>query len=142
MESPEKAPPPGAGDLLLQMDIEGHEWTVLLNASEAVLSRFRIIVLELHWLPHCLDPVAWQLFDTVLDRLGRLFHVVHAHPNAQKVPLYTDGMEIPYLLEVTLLRKDRGSALRPVSRFPHPLDRSNIPGEPDMLLPVCLRGSE
>lgn len=70
------------------MVIEGHEWAALLNASEAVLLRFRIIVLELHSLPHCLDPVAWQLFDTVLDRLGRIFHIVHVHPNAQREPPY------------------------------------------------------
>ena len=136
----EKAPDASAGDLLLQMDIEGYEWIVLLNASEELLSRFRIIVLELHSLPHCLDPVVWQLVDAALDRLSRLFHVVHAHPNAQRPPLGTNGIEIPYLLEVTLLRKDRGTAQRPTSRFPHPLDRSNIPGQPDMVLPACLRG--
>jgi hypothetical protein len=37
---------PSAGDLILQMDIEGAEWPVILNASQEVLTRFRIIVLE------------------------------------------------------------------------------------------------
>jgi len=35
-------------DLLLHMDIEGAEYRNILAATDAVLGRFRIIVLELH----------------------------------------------------------------------------------------------
>ena len=136
----EKAPDEAAGDLLLQMDIEGHEWIVLLNASDHVLSRIRIMALELHGFPNCLDPLAWQLVDATLDRLGRMFHVVHAHVNADRLPLQAGGIEIPYLLEVTLLRKDRSDTSGAVTQFPHRLDRSNIPGQPDYVLPHNLRG--
>src|SRR5262245_1319680 len=38
---------PGS-DLLLQMDIEGAEYRVLNSASESLLSRFRIMVIEFH----------------------------------------------------------------------------------------------
>lgn len=136
----EKAPSEAAGDLLLQMDIEGHEWIVLLNASDHVLSRMRIMALELHGFPNCLDPLAWQLVNATLDRLGRMFHVVHAHVNADRPPLRAGGIEIPYLLEVTLLRKDRSDTSGAVTQFPHPLDRSNVLGQPDYLLPECLQG--
>src|ERR1700684_3718638 len=37
---------PASGDLILQMDIEGAEWPVLLNVSDETLRRFRIIVIE------------------------------------------------------------------------------------------------
>lgn len=129
-----------SGDLLLQMDIEGHEWAVLLNASDAVLRRFRIIVLELHGLPHCFDEVTFSLLDACLDRLNRLFHVVHAHPNNAAHPLLFGDLSIPYLLEITLLRRDRAEALRPAQEFPHRLDRPNVDGLPDLALPACLIG--
>ena len=128
------------GDLLLQMDIEGHEWAVLLNASDAVLQRFRIIVLELHGLPHCFDEVTFNLFDACLDRLNRMFHVVHAHPNNATYPLRLGDLTIPYLLEITLLRRDRAEALGYVQKFPHRLDRPNVTDIPDLTLPACLIG--
>ncbi len=128
------------GDLLLQMDIEGHEWAVLLNASDAVLQRFRIIVLELHGLPHCFDEMAFNLLDACLDRLGRIFHVVHAHPNNATHPLRFRNLTIPYLLEITLLRRDRAEALGSAQQFPHRLDRPNVANVPDLTLPACLIG--
>ena len=44
------------GDLLLQMDIEGAEYRNLLATPESVLSRFRIIVIELHRLRQFNNP--------------------------------------------------------------------------------------
>lgn len=129
-----------SGDLILQMDIEGHEWAVLLNASDAALRRFRIIVLELHGLPHCFDEMVMTLFDACLDRLGRIFHVVHAHPNNVATPLRYGDISIPYLLEVTLLRRDRANELGPAQNFPHPLDWPNVSGRPDLMLPEILKG--
>jgi hypothetical protein len=129
-----------SNDLLLQMDIEGHEWAVLLNASDAVLQRFRIIVLELHGLPHSFDDMTFNLFNACIDRLGRIFHVVHAHPNNAAKALHFDRMTIPYLLEITLLRRDRAEALRSAQTFPHPLDRPNLAGLADLLLPASLIG--
>ena len=38
-------------ELLLQMDIEGAEYETLLAASPRLLGRFRIMVIEFHWLP-------------------------------------------------------------------------------------------
>jgi len=60
---------PPQGDLILQMDIEGAEWSVLLNASEAILDRFRIVVLELHYLEHMRDRVSHEVMTAVFERL-------------------------------------------------------------------------
>src|SRR5690606_27122638 len=70
------------GDLLLQMDIEGAEYRTLLSVPDDTLARFRIIVIEVHWLAFIqsalvLDNVMAPFFR----KLGRLFSVVHAHPN-------------------------------------------------------------
>ena len=71
---------PSAGDLILQMDIEVAEWPVILNVSEEVLTRFRIIVLELHFLERLFDEVDFKFMAAALDRLLRAFQIVHLHP--------------------------------------------------------------
>jgi hypothetical protein len=80
------------GDLILQMDIEGAEWPVLLNVSDEVLRRFRIIVIELHSLERLIDEVGFKLMFAALDRLLRQFHVVHIQPNNVTWPLHARGL--------------------------------------------------
>ena len=48
-------------ELLLQMDIEGAEYETLLAASPRLLGRFRIMVIELHWLPQLWDEPFFAL---------------------------------------------------------------------------------
>jgi hypothetical protein len=127
---------PGAGDLLLQMDIEGAEYPVLLNASEEVLKRFRIIIIELHSLDRLIDPVGFALITSALDRLLKHFRVVHIHPNNNVLPLRGAGLTIPRMLEITFLRRDRVQAMGFARQFPHPLDRRNLPNRPDLVLPA------
>jgi hypothetical protein len=52
---------PSSDDLILQMDIEGAEWHVLLNVSRDTLRRFRIIVIELHDLERLMDKHAFVI---------------------------------------------------------------------------------
>jgi hypothetical protein len=132
-----KAYAPPTGDLILQMDIEGAEWPVLLNVSDEVLSRFRIIVLELHFLGRLLDQVGFDFMFASLDRLLRRYHVVHLHPNNIVSPVTASGLTIPRLLEVTLLRNDRARPTGYAKRFPHPLDRQNLTDRSDYVLPAC-----
>jgi hypothetical protein len=126
---------PPDGDLLLQMDVEGAEWYIFLNVSEAILNRFRIIVVELHSLNRLIDKTGFNLMSTMLDRLLRQFHVVHNHPNNSARPLTARGLTIPPLLEVTLLRNDRAHPHGYAKQFPHPLDCKNQPDRPDVILP-------
>lgn len=132
---------PSAGDLLLQMDIEGAEWPVLLNASTEVLSRFRIIVIELHDLERLMDKHALQIVQAVFARLCQDFHVVHNHPNNYGKSVRKGNLVIPRVLEMTLLRKDRAEATGFASTFPHPLDRTNAPDQPDVALPAAWYGA-
>jgi hypothetical protein len=125
---------PGTGDLLLQMDIEGSEWGALANISEATLGRFRIIVLELHELGRLFY---FQLYRQVLTRLLLTYHVVHLHANNAGSILNFGDFQIPELLEVTFLRKDRSECLDKVWQLPHPLDKDNVRGLPSIRLPRC-----
>lgn len=127
---------PTEGDLLLQMDIEGSEWAVLLNASDKTLQRFRVIVLELHDLDRLIDKVGFMLLGRALDRLLTEFHVVHIHPNNYDGVVRKKDLVIPRVIEATFLRKDRAAVTGYASEFPHPLDRTNQPRRPDIALPA------
>lgn len=128
------------GDLLLQMDIEGAEWEVLLATPSDLLRRFRIMVIEFHHLHRLFDGFSGRLLTAALRKVLADFHVVHAHPNNAAAVETRGGLTIPRLLEVTFLRKDRGiGEFR--SDFPHRLDRDNT-DRPTVPLPRSMWRSQ
>lgn len=128
-------PPNLGGDLILQMDIEGAEFDVLATARDETLARFRIAVIEFHG-GHRLDrPSVRRRWLRCLTRLAGIFDVVHLHPNNCCGIANVDGFQVPRVMEVTLLRKDRTKARRPVAKLPNPLDQPNLTDRPDIVLP-------
>ena len=126
------------GDLLLQIDIEGAEYRNLLSASAEALSRFRIIVIEVHAMWAIQDA---DILRTVLApffrKLSDIFVPVHAHPNNCCGEFTIPGTEIriPNVLELTYLRKDRAADAKYPPLLPHPDDVSrNVPAKPPMFL--------
>lgn len=132
----ERHAPPEAGDLLLQMDIEGAEYGVIDNADRSLLRRFRIVVVEFHHLDTIGQPFACRRIAEALAKLRLDFVPVHLHPNNYAGLVRIGGLRVPPLLEVTYLRKDRCPGAVP-SRypFPHPLDRDNVPRKRSVVLP-------
>lgn len=124
------------GDLLLQMDIEGAEYSVLLATTPDALRRFRIIVVEVHQLDGLFDRGRFRFFASFFRKLLHDFHVVHLHPNNRGVRVSGRVVTVPELLELTLLRRDRASELCPVKvgELPHPLDRPNVRDAPELTL--------
>lgn len=128
---------PFRGDLILQMDIEGAEYDVILDTSNDTWRRFRIVVIEFHGLDRQLGhPVALRWLRAAVIKLRKTFDVVHLHPNNTSAPVRVAGHDIPPVLEVSLLRRDRTGEAVPAMRFPHPLDATNVPGQPDHALPA------
>jgi len=133
----DRCAPGTSADLLLQMDIEGAEYLVLLDTPLATLLRFRLIVIEFHELQRILLRDALPFVRQAFQKLTRHFHVVHIHPN-NNVPLVTRGdLAVPPVCEFTFVRKDLGTALGSADAFPHPLDTPNSPAYPDIVLPEC-----
>jgi hypothetical protein len=125
-------------NLLLQMDIEGAEYEVLLSSSLALLRRFRIIVLEAHHIEQLLTATGFTLIKAVFDKLYEAgFEVVHAHPNNSMRPITYGDFVIPQVMEFSFLRKDRAMRATPTHSFPHPLDRPNDVSKADYPLPDC-----
>lgn len=93
-------------DLMLQMDIEGAEYSVLLNMSERLQSRFRIIIVEFHGLQNIWENNFRLNFDSLLSKLLLTHEIVHVHPNNSADLDSRFGVEIPCMLEFTFFRKD------------------------------------
>ncbi|MCH9664688.1 MAG: FkbM family methyltransferase [Gammaproteobacteria bacterium] len=128
------------GDLILQIDIEGYEYEVFDSIGDKTLNKFRIIVAEFHDLGNLLTyqrHSKGSIIHKVFKKLAKNFSVVHIHPNNANPSHLWGEYEVPNLLEVTFLRKDRIHSQKPVKTFPHPLDRDNVNGHPKLVLPKC-----
>jgi hypothetical protein len=132
-----EAPP---GDLLLQMDIESAEYRVLAAASDALLRRFRIIVVEFHELDHLFSRFSFVAMKAAFDKLLATHAVVHLHPNNCIQAVRRKDLIVPPLMEFTFYRKDRmpNGAAVPL-KFPHELDAHCVPTRPPIPLPQCWR---
>jgi hypothetical protein len=123
-------------DLLLQMDIEGAEFCVLLSTPTEILQRFRIMIVEFHSFYKMANPEQFTLMLKVFTKLLGIFEVAHVHPNNYGGSVFIRGFEVPRMLEITLLRKDRVKRKRPIAATPHPLDRKNVVGKGELVLPA------
>ena len=125
-----------SGDLLLQMDIEGAEFDVLLSLSPGLLSQFRIMVIEFHHLEQLWNGPWFSIVSDVFRKLLTTHSVVHIHPNNCCGSFASQALEIPLVAEFTFYRNDRIRDGSFASRFPHPLDWNNT-DKPTLRLPTC-----
>jgi hypothetical protein len=123
-------------ELLLQMDIEGGEYETLLATSPSLLTRFRILIVEFHWLAELWGEPFFAVASSTFRKLLQTHSIVHIHPNNCCGSVTSDGIEIPRIAEFTLLRNDRARSRRFRTDFPHPLDRPNVAKAP-LDLPAC-----
>jgi hypothetical protein len=128
---------PGSDNCILQMDIEGAEYDVLFDVSAETLQKFRILIIEFHHLDNLMLAGDFKLFDLIFKKITKYFDVVHNHPNNCAPPYQYGNFEIPPIMELTFLRKDRVKQRTPATRFPHPLDHKNVDDMKDFALPTC-----
>ena len=124
-------------DLILQMDIEGAEWSVLNSTHPNILKRFRIIILEVHSMDGLFDPLFFRQIDDVFTLLRSDFEIVHIHPNNTSKVIHCNGYSVPSVMEFTFLRRDRLSSIERNYTFPNDLDAPNVPSLADYPLPDC-----
>ncbi len=124
------------GDLLLQMDIEGAEYEVILSTPDDLLDQFRILVIEFHSLHKLFDPFCYRLIAAAFQKLLRTFYVAHIHPNNSCEIAKRGKIEIPGMMEFTFLNRKRVDRTSPQTKFPHELDCDNFPSR-TMPLPRC-----
>lgn len=138
----EELAPDEKDDLMLQMDIEGAEYRNILQTSDKVLKRFRIIIVEVHHLGVVRNSQKFEVnLDPFLKRLNERFICVHAHPNNCCGDFIIPGTNInlPHVYELTFLRRDRFNEKNLSSwhepMMPHPLDiKRNVNTKPPIFL--------
>ena len=128
------------GDRILQMDIEGAEYRVLLDLSEDMLKSFRIMVVEFHHLDRMFAKFPLRIIKATFQKLLRYHHVVHIHPNNVSGSSTRGEIKIPQTMEFTFYRKDRATVLKDKKlQFPHALDRDNTSNRSSLNLPPCFQ---
>jgi hypothetical protein len=126
-----------SGDMILQMDIEGCEYEVILSTPDSLLDQFRIMTIEFHHLNNLFDPFAFRIFSACFEKLLQHFHVAHIHPNNFRGSVKFGEIEIPEVMEFTFYNKRRVTTAKPQRIFPHRLDIENKTSYPSMPLPKC-----
>ena len=94
-------------DLILQMDIEGSEYPVILDTPLKTLDKFRIMIIEFHDLDLLFNYQSFELYNSIMNKILTKFSVVHLHPNNCCGTYVFKDIEIPKVLEITFLNKNR-----------------------------------
>jgi len=133
----EKPGAAGDDDLLLQMDIEGAEFDVLIESDSALLRRFRMMVIEFHGMERVFERHSLPLMRALFAKLHRDFAIVHMHANNCCGIAKCRDVAIPRVFEITYLRRDRlpAQAVTGELTLPHALDRPNVADTPDIAMP-------
>jgi hypothetical protein len=125
-------------DMILQMDIEGGEYDVLIETSSEVLEKFRILIIEFHFFGQIYSKSGFELVSACLYKLLKSFNIVHIHPNNCSKLIKLENYSVPQVLEFTFHRKDRAKFFKnELLSFPHPLDKDNQPSKKSVILPEC-----
>jgi len=89
--------------VMLQMDIEGGEWSVLKEVTNRDLQKFQMIILELHNLEKLLVDEFQVDYTNVLNKLTATHFCSHFHVNNAGGFFFYRGKRFPQVVEVTLL---------------------------------------
>lgn len=123
-----------SNDILLKFDTEGAEWACLPTISPDLLKHFRIIACELHGLNNLQVPDFLHQVTAMMDTLTHSHTVVHLHANNCCGMSLVEGIPVPAVVELTLLRNDRSSFGFSNEPIPGPLDFPNMTDRPDLVL--------
>jgi hypothetical protein len=120
---------------LLKFDVEGCEWDNLCALLPHDLFCYRQIICEVHGLSSLYEMA---FFEKVKEATNRLLHShipIHAHVNNYGTLALIEGVVIPDVIEVSLLRRDLDDFAAYSGPLPCPLDFPNCPDRPDYYFP-------
>lgn len=121
-------------DLILKCDIEGHEWRMLADAPDALLRKFRQIVIECHGFSHLDQPANAAIMPLGIAALTRHHRVIHVHGNNNSAYAIVGSVPVPATLEISLARCSSYDLEISNEIFPTELDRPCWSGRADYAL--------
>lgn len=127
-----------ATNLLLQMDIAGGEYDVLVYENSQTLASFSAMVIEFHNLQKLFEKDFLKMVSAIFEKIYKNFSICHVHPNNCCDIASLDGIKIPRIVEVTFIRNDLVDKLANDNRvsLPHPLDFKNVDKNDDIAMPI------
>ncbi|WP_417708326.1 FkbM family methyltransferase [Roseibium aggregatum] len=121
-------------DMLLKLDIEGHEWSVFAELPSETLSKFTQIAVECHGFDRIQKLPWFRTTKEALENLYKTHQVVHIHGNNNSQLRVLGGFPMPKTFELTLLRRDICDFTACSRVFPTELDQPNNPNFADHFL--------
>ena len=123
-----------SNNLLLQMDIEGCEYSSIISIPEEQLKKFKIIVIEFHDLDRLIKArFLNHIFMPVMNKILEYFDCVHAHGNNNCGIVEMAEIKVPKVIELSFYRKDLNIGKKE-KLIPHPLDILNVSSLPPLIL--------
>jgi hypothetical protein len=121
-------------NMMLKMDIEGHEWPVIAATDTDQLARFSQIVCELHYFQGLAELDYRRQIYQGLKKLHEDYRVVHVHANIVGGTTNIGNVIFPNVLEVTFANRNVYEIEDTDELFPSPLDICCDPNQADMFL--------
>lgn len=122
-------------EILLQIDIEGDEYSVIPSIQTSSIKQTKILIVEFHHLTRILNKDYQKYIISCFERILEYFYPVHLHVNNSSYILKQDNLEIPHLLEATFINKKFVNKYEFVDRFPNKLDRPCIAERKEIVVP-------
>ena len=91
--------------IMLQMDIEGSEWSILGDISDSELQSISCLVIELHGLSLMWNYYVGYHAQKTISKLLRVFNVAYVKANPAGSSFVANGLLLPELLEITFVNK-------------------------------------
>jgi ribosomal protein S26 len=123
--------------LLLQMDIEGSEITIINHSNDNLLKKFSILIIEVHYLNALSTKSGLKLFDKFFSKILKNFYIYHMHANnccgLNKIHEY----DIPTVLEFGFINKELIKFKKLLKyKLPHKLDYKCVADKKDIKIPT------
>lgn len=124
-------------NMILQMDIEGSEYDVLMFEDSSTLSKFSTMIIEFHHLQKMFEQDFLRMVSAVFEKIYKDFSICHVHPNNCCGVASLDGIDIPCVIEVTFIRNDLVHELcnKNSITLPHRFDHKNVAENQDIKMP-------
>tara|TARA_Y100000589_G_C27119615_1_gene615820 strand:- start:503 stop:1321 length:819 start_codon:yes stop_codon:yes gene_type:complete len=122
---------------ILQMDIEGGEYDVLIYEDGKTLSSFSTMVIEFHSMEQLYKKTFLKMISSIFEKIYKYFSICHVHPNNCCGLAELDGILVPRIMEITFIRNDYidKSLINKKIVLPNILDKKNMGNMDDIIMP-------
>jgi hypothetical protein len=115
--------------LIIQMDIEGAEYSILRSLNEEIANNTKVLIVELHNVSFWRNLIFFEsVVEPALSRMFQYFYPIHIKPNTASTKFTHYGVSLFDTLELTLISRLESDLGDKVLELPHLLDVANTKG--------------